>query len=102
MLSIFSLGQLSIQLDGQPFERDVQMRRALLLTYLAESKKSEERAKIARLLWPDDDTEMVLGRLRKLLSRMRSDGFDAYLSIDRQTSHAKRHRATINRTNVGG
>jgi|GEM_PF-2619519 len=85
MLELISFRKVEIRLNGTPPQQRMDQRRALLLTYLAETGKPQSRPKMAQILWPDAEIELANTRMRTLLSRMRKDGFEPYLHIDRQT-----------------
>ncbi len=85
MLELNSLGPLDVRINGVPAELRVDQRRAYLLIYLAETKQAQKRKRLAQLLWPHTSPSNAITRLRGLLARMRREGFDSYLHIERHT-----------------
>ncbi|MBI1295676.1 hypothetical protein GC175_12050 [bacterium] len=81
MLTIKTLGQLDILLDGESHFDRIGIKGALLLIYLVEEKTHKEIPYLAHLLWPTIDPDVANLRLRSLLTRMRKEGFERYLDF---------------------
>ncbi|MBI1295677.1 hypothetical protein GC175_12055 [bacterium] len=93
MLAVRTLGRFDIQIGGVSLLESADFKRGLLLIYLLEKGIPQSRAEVARLLWPDSDDAATLGNLRSLLLRMRRDGIDDYLQVDRTTISIRNHAA---------
>ena len=81
MLTIKTLGQLDILIDGESYFDRIGIKGALLLIYLAEKKTHQEIPHLAHLLWPTIDVDVAGLRLRSLLARMHREGFDRYFNL---------------------
>lgn len=93
MLTVHTLGRFDIHIDGVSLLENADFKRGILLVYLLEKGTPQSRAEIARLLWPDSDDTATLGNLRSLLLRMRRDGIEEYLQVDRSTIAIGNHAA---------
>lgn len=93
MLVVRTLGRFDIHVDGISLLENADFKRGLLLVYLLEKGTPQSRTDIARLLWPDSDDTATLGNLRSLLLRMRREGIEEYLQVDRNTISIRNHAA---------
>lgn len=85
MLTIKTLGDFDILLNGISLLNGTDIRRGLFLIYLWEKQTPQPRHEVARLLWPWGDRNAALVNLRAFLLRFRKEGLDEYLDIDRNT-----------------
>ncbi len=90
-LSIFTLGGLTIQLDGQPVGNFPSCKIDALLVYLACTGRPQSREVLAELLWPERDTGRALGNLRWALHGLRKR-LDPYLEIRRGSISLRREQ----------
>lgn len=84
-LEIKALGRLHILRNGQPLKRSNDLKRELMLVYLAANPQPQARRAMAQLLWSYAEDKVALSNLRSLLTRMRQEGLEEYLAADRAT-----------------
>jgi DNA-binding SARP family transcriptional activator/predicted ATPase/Tfp pilus assembly protein PilF len=83
-LSLTLLGGLRIMLDGEPVERLLTSKAAVLLAYLAVTGRPHRRTALASLLWGETAEEKAQASLRTALSTL-NRAFPSYLHVTRQT-----------------
>lgn len=83
MLTINTLGQFNILLNGVSLLGGTDVKRGLFLAYLAEKRKPQPRLEMARMLWPGVDDSVAQVNLRSLLLRLRRDGLDKFINAGR-------------------
>ncbi len=83
MLTIRTLGQFDILLNGVSLLEGTDIKRGLFLAYLAEKRKPQPRLEMARMLWPGADDSVAQVNLRSLLLRLRRDGLDKFINAGR-------------------
>ena len=83
MLTIKTLGQFDILLNGVSLLEGTDVKRGLFLAYLAEKRKPQPRLEMARMLWPGADDSVAQVNLRSLLLRLRRDGLEQYINAGR-------------------
>ncbi|MBI1294658.1 hypothetical protein GC175_06830 [bacterium] len=83
MLTITTLGRFDVVLNGVSLLEGNDVKRGLLLLYLAEKRKPQLRLDIARILWPGAEDSVAQVNLRSLLLRLRRDGLDNFISAGR-------------------
>ena len=71
MLVISVLGELAVEVDGEPREPPARRHGQLLLAYLALHPGLHGRGDLARLLWPDVLDSSARSSLRSALSSVR-------------------------------
>ncbi|MBI1295675.1 hypothetical protein GC175_12045 [bacterium] len=85
MLTIKTLGDFDILLNGVSQLSSTDVRRGLLFVYLWEKQTPQPRHEIAHLLWPWSDHNTALVNLRAFLLRLRREGLGDYLDAERNT-----------------
>lgn len=83
MLSIYTLGDLRFEIDGQPLTDTPSRKASALLVYLALTGQSYPREALATRFWGDRAQDRALGNLRQLLSSLPA-ALTPYLAITRQ------------------
>lgn len=83
MLTITTLGQFDVTLNGVSLLDGNDVKRGLLLLYLAEKRKPQLRLNMARILWPGAEDAVAQVNFRSLLLRLRRDGLDNFISAGR-------------------
>jgi predicted ATPase/DNA-binding SARP family transcriptional activator len=81
-LAINLFGKPQISIDGVPVHLPT-ARAIPLIAYLAISAKSQSREILANLLWADSSQKQALAALRTTLWRLKSAGFEEWISLDR-------------------
>ena len=82
-LTIFALGPLRVELNGQPLQTSRHKALALLV-YLSMQPERQSRETLASFLWPEYGQEKALAYLRRTLWELRSLLGDGWLDVDRE------------------
>lgn len=85
MLTVALLGQLSVQLEGQPADVSLRPVQLLLVYLLLHRGVSHRRERLSGLLWPDYTEESARKNLRNTVYRLRKIIGDDYLIAYRTT-----------------
>ncbi|MBI5929745.1 MAG: AAA family ATPase [Chloroflexi bacterium] len=72
-ITIYTLGKLIIEQNGQVVENLISTKAALLLAYLAMHPGEHSRKKLAALLWSETSDQQALKNLRTVLSSIRQE-----------------------------
>jgi predicted ATPase/DNA-binding SARP family transcriptional activator len=83
-LKIYTLGRLTIELDGKSLSDFVSQKAPALFLYLLHHPREHERDVLAELFWSDTSSEQALKNLRTVLSNLQKS-LGAYLEVNRQT-----------------
>ncbi|MBI1294661.1 hypothetical protein GC175_06845 [bacterium] len=83
MLTIKTLGNFDILLDGVSLMSGADAKRGLLFIYLWEQRNPLPRLDVAQLLWPLADINTAQINLRSLLLRLRREGLGQFLEAGR-------------------
>ena len=85
MLTIVTLGELDVRLEGVSLLDGKDAKWGLLPVYLVEAGRPQPRSELARFLWPLVEVETARTNLRTLLMRMRREGMDPYFQANRSS-----------------
>ncbi|MEM7114409.1 MAG: BTAD domain-containing putative transcriptional regulator [Chloroflexota bacterium] len=94
VLTITTLGNLTIRLDGVPVGKLASRKAEALLVYLACQSQPQPRERIATLLWDDRPQQRALGNLSVLLSSLRKQ-LSPFIVADRHTIGLNSGRSII-------
>jgi predicted ATPase/DNA-binding SARP family transcriptional activator len=83
-LKIYTLGRLTIELNGDILSDFVSQKAPALFVYLLHHPREHERDVLAELFWSDTSSEQALKNLRTILSNLQKNLGD-YLEASRQT-----------------
>lgn len=84
VLKIYTLGRLTIELDGNPDLKFVSQKAPLLFVYLLLHPREHSRQVLAEMFWDDTTSEQALKNLRTILSNLQKL-LGGYLEVTRQT-----------------
>jgi predicted ATPase/DNA-binding SARP family transcriptional activator len=83
-LKIYTLGRLTIELNGESLSDFVSQKAPALFVYLLHHPREHERDVLAELFWSDTSSEQALKNLRTVLSNLQKRLGD-YLDVSRQS-----------------
>jgi predicted ATPase/DNA-binding SARP family transcriptional activator len=85
MLTIRTLGDFSVEIEGRSLTERVDARRGLFLAYLAEKQQPQLRSEIAAMLWPGVERSPAQNNLRAFLGRLRHQTTPPFITITHRT-----------------
>lgn len=71
MVRLYVLGELRLEVDGEPVELPVSRKARLLLAMLALERRAHGRGELAGRLWPDVREDSARASLRNALAQLR-------------------------------
>ncbi len=83
-ITLKTFGKVSLQFGEKLSDDNLQLKRFLLVVYLAERGEAQSREKLANLLWPEAQQSQKMQSLRSLLARLKFDGVEQFLHISRK------------------